>query len=245
MSRLFAESGPRLYQAGTSPYLVSDLPLAFSCWVNKSVSSAADTIVGITRFSVAAVNLTSIDFQFPLAAEITLNDDSSNVLQAVSRNTVSVGEWAHAYGCLRNTDSAIAVLNGDWAQRGEQSFSSIGTVSAFDRFTIGGRINTLGTHAALNGLLAHLAIWRAELTRAEIQALARGVSPLLIKPAALDYYMPFDSRGNLRDYVRGFTVTESSPNPPILDPSNPRMHYGRRRSAARVLVPRIAWTRGS
>jgi hypothetical protein len=65
----------------------------------------------------------------------------------------------------------------------------------------------VSTARQLDGALAELAIWTTELTVSEFAALADRVSPLLIKPSALIFYMPLLGRGTEYDVISGKTLT--------------------------------------
>ncbi|MHC4156685.1 MAG: LamG-like jellyroll fold domain-containing protein [Planctomycetota bacterium] len=73
----------------------------------------------------------------------------------------------------------------------------------------------------LSGLLAEMAVWNVPLSDAEAAALAKGFSPLLIRPGNLVAYWPL-IRG-LNDRVGGYNLTASgtivSPHPRVIYPS--------------------------
>lgn len=100
---------------------------------------------------------------------------------------LTAGTWAHAGAVFASATSRTAYLNGTAATVETTSRIPAG----IDRTEIGVEYHTSGTLAQpWNGQIAEAAVWDVALTDAEMAALAKGVSPLLVRPTSLVYYWP-------------------------------------------------------
>lgn len=81
--------------------------------------------------------------------------------------------------------------------------------------------------AAWNGMLAEFAIWNAILTAQEFAVLAKGASPLMVRPQALVLYYPL--LGPIQDLIGSGTITPSGtavqPHPRAYYPSRVTRNY--------------------
>jgi hypothetical protein len=120
-----------------------------------------------------------------------------------SSGAVSAGTWAHIGGIFAATNSRQAVLNGAIATANTTSITPAG----INRTLIGARIlTTPGAFADAD--IAECAAWNATLVQDEWAALAKGISPLLIRPDALLAYWPLIGRSSPEpDWVGGFDMT--------------------------------------
>jgi hypothetical protein len=101
----------------------------------------------------------------------------------------AVNTWYHAAGVVAASNLRTVYFNGGAGTPDTVSVSPTGV----DRTIIGARFNTtLGLH--WNGKIAECAIWNVALGAAEIAALAKGFSPLLIRPTSLVAYWPLIGR---------------------------------------------------
>jgi hypothetical protein len=117
----------------------------------------------------------------------------------------SASTLTHAAGVWNNSSSRVAYING-----GSKGTNTTGTgtdPSAFDATYIGTRRNTsLGNYA--DGTIAEAGIWNVALSDDEIASLAKGISPLLIRPANLVAYWPLYGNNSPEiDPVGGFELT--------------------------------------
>lgn len=71
-----------------------------------------------------------------------------------------------------------------------------------------GHFQQSGLEVFADGRVAEAAIWNVALTASEVAALAKGVSPLQIRPASLQAYWPLIGRQSPEpDWVGGFNLT--------------------------------------
>jgi hypothetical protein len=71
--------------------------------------------------------------------------------------------------------------------------------------------NSTSTVGYFDGLIAEVGIWGAVLTDAEVASLAKGVSPLMVRPQSLVAYYPLYGRGSTEpDYINGLGLTPTN-----------------------------------
>lgn len=92
-----------------------------------------------------------------------------------------------------------------------------------------------------NGRLAECAIWDVILTDGEFAALARGVCPLMIRPASLVEYIPM-RRDNVSRKLAAPTITGTTvlPHPAVIYPGG---RYSPLKTVAPVGGFQVAWAR--
>lgn len=140
---------------------------------------------------------------------------------AGTSTTYTANVWHHACGVYTSTTSRAAYLNG-----GGKGTDVTSAVPGFtmDRTCIGGNRALGGPYDALNGRLAEVGIWNAALTDAEAASLGKGVSPLLIRPASLIWYVPCVV--STKEVVLGTALTTSGT---LTVQPHPRVTYPQRR----------------
>jgi len=140
-------------------------------------------------------------------------------------NGVQAGVWQHAAGVARSKVLPLEVyLNGS----GPGTDLGIGLadqIATMDRTGIGVSFNNGSANAGFTGSIAEVAVWNEDLTATEIAILAKGLSPLFIKPQNLVLYIPLVR--NYNDVLGDYTMTaEDTPtvseHPRILYPIRPR-----------------------
>lgn len=166
--------------------------------------------------------------------------DTSN-LDVASGGAIATGVWQHL-GLVKNGTGAGAL-------KGYQDGTEVGSVTS--NRTIANQSATLrfGGRSADNifmfdGKIAEVAIWDAALSAAELAALAKGVSPLLIRPANLKGYWPLwgvgspeaDLSGNKNNATITGTVNAANhaPTGPYAPPGLPSTFGGTTVSSAKA-----------
>jgi hypothetical protein len=107
--------------------------------------------------------------------------------------------------------------------------SEVGSASlgAMDNDTV--RFNLGNGAGAWNGDIAEVAQWSVALTTDEIAALAKGLSPLLVRPTALQFYAPVIGRYSSEPAIVGgytgtiFGTATVADHPRIIYPESPRV----------------------
>jgi hypothetical protein len=205
---------------GTSSYLslasapVNTLPLTMAAWFNPDSVSVDGTIMclansaGNERLSMKAAGAVA---GVPVAAEARSAANAANSANTSTSYTAST--WQHAVAVYASTTSRTSYLNGGG---GVESTTSIAFANGVNRLAIGARLaaGTPGTY--LDGRIGEAGLWNVALDLDEIAALAKGLSPLLIRPNSLMFYAPL-VRGLTN--VRSATLLTSNGSPAVADHS--------------------------
>lgn len=145
--------------------------------------------------------------QFALFADGTAAGDpiraqtrTTAASSAASTTGYAINTWQHAVGVFASATDRRVYLNG----------GSVGANST-SRIPVGIDATYIGTGNAITlpnspmaGRIAEAGIWNVELNTSEIAALAKGVSPLRIRPNALVAYWPLYGVGSPEpDYSNG------------------------------------------
>jgi hypothetical protein len=137
-------------------------------------------------------------------------------------DTVSVNAWTHLGGVVLGESTNHLLLysdgtkyTGNGATNSEQLFDTVAL----------GRLSDSSPSNYSSGNIAEAAIWNVQLTDAEFASLAVGISPLVIRPQSLVFYVPL-VRDNDEDLIGGNSLTAfNSPtiqaHPPIYNPAPP------------------------
>lgn len=181
-----------LYFDGTNDALVNtawpvvDLTdgLTLACWFKVPTVATTRALFGISDSSTPYY---SLYLQLDNATVSAYTTDGTNYNNA-TKTTAVANVWSLACGTYPSISSRTAWLNG--SPGSAQTTSR--TCLSLDRITIGKRYyNGNATFGQAN--LAHVAVWRATLTAAEIEWLydgGRGTDPRLIRPDALICHYP-------------------------------------------------------
>jgi hypothetical protein len=225
--------------------VVSAAPLTMACWFNVANTTANHNLMNITGassdFGIAASGATAGD---PVMAFLTAAGSGSN---AVTTSGYTANAWHHACGVFASTTSRTAYLNGGNSATNTTSRTPASlTRTNLKLYSTNG---TTGFEAA-NGSIAEAAIWSIDLSAAEVAALARGVSPLRIRPGSLVAYWPlfgvaspennFEG-GSLHMSIVG-TVTQAA-HAPVMPACGESIDWIPYSVAASGFIP--AWASGS
>jgi hypothetical protein len=158
-------------------------------------------------------------------AKVNIGSATTAEATGVSTGVLTSGVWNHAAGVVTSAASRTAYANGSPGGANTTSRAPTG----LDRTTIGGLIinGTRGTFGG--GDIAECAAWNVALDAAEVAALAKGVSPLLVRPSSLVFYAPLLLASSPEQDLRNslaltFGVTTAAPtkatsHPPMFKPS--------------------------
>lgn len=188
-------------------------PITMCCWINS-----ASTGVGMraASFRISSTATQALDIgkntsNQPLAGIFATTGSSAVGTTAMAANT-----WYHLTGVFTANDARRVYLNG--IQEGTDTAARGLTTDTYNRPYAGTRFRTTAD-LEWNGRLQEFAIWDVELSNAEIEALAEGVSPKLIRPSDLYIYSPL-IQSNI-EIKQGGTVTTSG-TPAVYTTSSPR-----------------------
>lgn len=200
----FIRSSSEALTLGSAP--VTAAPLSMACWFN-SVNVADEQ--GLV--SLADVNTTNNYWVLALRGPVPADNVEFSVNDGISSDTLtttgySANTWHHA-ACAEDSSSLRRV----YIDGGSQGFGFINhTPSGIDNVGIG-RYSSSTPFSYMDGRIAEVGIWNIALSAAEFALLAKGFSPLMVRPDALVFYMPGIrdvSAGNWREYIGGVNLTE-------------------------------------
>lgn len=196
---------------GTSAYLrtttlpVTAPPFTMACWFWVNDLSATYAVLALSRDSVQVDGFRILaegsTAGSPLRADTIVNGGGG--IARTSTSLVS-GQWMHAAGVWASTSSRRVLLNGGGAVT---DTTSVGA-PVLDAFDIGARSFTGTIGLFIPGRVAEVGVWSAALTDDEISSLARGVSPLLVRPSALVFYAPLVR--DVADFRAAMAITDTA-----------------------------------
>ena len=209
----FEATAGNQYYENIGDSAVSDYPATLVAWIKPESQHFGE---------VLQLQAGSPDDRFRL---VTFNDDTIHARRtddpaetdAISPATVTSGSYSHVAGVFISSTSCFAYADG--VAGTEDTTSSSPT--ALDEIRFG------GLSSDFDGFIAEAAVYSAALSAAEIAALAKGYSPLLIRPQSLvHYWYAFAATDPLVDVIGNANLTQSgSPvtadHPPILYPTRP------------------------
>jgi hypothetical protein len=201
MARLFASASSQYGAHGAA--VITDVPLTMCCFYKPTSVGTAQVPMGIgqsnsnnNRFTlnVSAANPAAVGATTKVAGS-TPNATTSGLLVAGTRYHLAA-VFATASDRRVYVDGGNKVTNTQTLAMSTLNWTTIGRVPS----------NSVTNYA--DATIEEAAIWNVALTDDEILSLARGFSPLLIRPIALVAYWPL--RGLLSpepDLVGGFAMT--------------------------------------
>jgi len=152
---------------------------------------------------------------------IALALPSSNWEDYSADYTLSTGQWYHLAGTFDGTNAHIYV-NG--TEISGVSSGTLGLNANNENIRIGAASATIGDRE-IDGQMAEIAIWNIKLIDEEIVSLAKGFSPLFIRPQNLIAYWPLIRR--LNDKINGLNGTATGTtvvsHPRMIYPTKPQM----------------------
>lgn len=191
----------RGYSGTTDKSIVDASPISgdaftFSAW------AAYDTDNNAGQVCVALVNQTSntnqafLNCSFDVSATVNFSiRRSGTYYHAYTANSVTAnGGWNHLAGVMVGVSERYSYLNGDTANKGTNTTTISSLSGLFNRTNVGSLYYVTTNQQTTQGRVAHPAIWNAALSDAEIVMLSQGVSPLLVRPQNLVFYVPYLGR---------------------------------------------------
>jgi hypothetical protein len=235
MARTFNGTSQRYDRSGI-PY--SAYPFTYALWIRPTAALLAGSANGVAMAGVSSGASTSGPY-------LRINPSNDRLEAGVSDNvgfsspsaTVAADSWAHIAAVWNSTTARTAYLNG---VAGTTATTSKSFVVNNAGIRLGARQGGSGSPTEwFGGDLAEAAIWDAALAASDIAALAKGVPPLLVRPANLVFYAPLLGRSATEPEWIGATALTPSNAPP--QASHPRLlspyrGYAPRRSQANTRV---------
>jgi hypothetical protein len=219
MARSLSTAGPD-FLSWTADQPLTGYPLTVAGWFNTTNAGALQRPISMQ--DAGASKLVGFLVGYPGAGQFTtqIAMSTGNVLPT-SSGTVTANTWQHGAHVSASSSNHTVYLDGG---NSTNDTTLRGFESGMDRIYLGtanaGAIHNFG------GLLAEFGIWDAALDADEIAALAKGLSPLMVRPESLLFYAPLQSRASPEIELIGrreltLTGTTVADHPRIYTPAGP------------------------
>jgi hypothetical protein len=196
-----------------------------ACWFNTDSNSIREAMMSLVN------SASSTDGWILTLAGDAVGDpvrfacaSGGGVDNADTSSGFSLNTWTHACGVAASATDRRVFINGG----SKVSNLNSRTPSGVNRFSIGRNGDLSANQRYFGGMLAEAGIWNVALTDDEVVSLARGFSPLLIRPQSLVAYWPLlgntSPEVDLRTNKYNLTVTGATKadHPRILLPRGHR-----------------------
>lgn len=203
MAREFTAANDEHVQLAGAP-VVTAAPFTLSAIVSQA-SAVEGAIIELFDIDSATLNGWSLRMDDGRGAKFGVFDDGVNDF-VQTFNISPLNTPVHIAAIETSPASRRVILDGDWANSKASGVSRTPTAAALDATTIGAEEFNSVIFIPHDGLIQELAVYDVALAQAEIELLAKFVSPLLVRPESLVLYMPL-IRDEDRDTVTGAIYT--------------------------------------
>lgn len=164
--------------------IVTAYPLTIALWARAPSIGTAGRFITIGNSS-SAVTLNNFVLSFTASGQVNAQAGDGTSANAQPTGVAVANTWFHGAGVFASATSRTPYFNGVAG-----SVNAVSRVpSGINRASIGvGDQSTVAN--PFTGDIAEVAIWNIALSAADLLALSKGVSPLLIHPEALVAYWP-------------------------------------------------------
>ena len=179
---------------GTSHYLesstmpVSAYPFTLACWVNPDSQAGAQFLFGFGS-STLTNHYTYLGMRGDLVGDpfgiIIIAGGSAGNAQTTT--AYQNGQWQHICGVFTSATSRAIFRDG--AGKGTSSVN-IPFSASLDLFSVARLSRGAASSGYSNCQVAECAVWDAALSDGEVALLAKGVSPITVRPTNIKTYHP-------------------------------------------------------
>ena len=193
MARNFNGTSARIH---VSSAVVTATPYTMACWFRTTSMAHLGTLISINR--TAGKHYAGLWFRGDIAGDPVDILIEGGGFQYTARSTTGCtsGQWHHACGVFTSSTSRTVYLDG-----GSSATDTNSVTPSVDRTEVGAWRSSLW----FNGDIAEVGIWNVDLSAAEIAALAKGISPALIRPQNHAAYLPLIRETHEIVNATGFT----------------------------------------
>ena len=236
MARLLDDAQSECLEwSGASPP-VSGLPFTLACWARTDTDAADQALVWLGDKDSATSVIGSLEF---LAVDggnryVCVKSVSGAAEGSALAGDYSTNTWHHVCGQFTATTLRRVILDGVSVDTDATLVSG----ATADRVSIGRRGDSTPS-AYLSGAVAEAAIWNQPLNQPEIVALAKGFSPLMVKPQNLVAYWPLGGFAGSNDHDRLGDYDLSALNTPSWRDHPPLIGRQRPPAVARTMATTI------
>ena len=215
MARDFVAANAEFLQATTLGAIPAAPPFSYACWFDTDSTASTVLLMGIFD---AGTTDNLLEMTISSSATLRVRARGGGSAEGGSTlNTYGTTRWHAACGIFAAANDRVAVLDGDWDNRGTNGVSV--TPTGIDNFCIGRRGDST-PNAEYDGRLAMAATWDIALSREDTEAWAAGFIP---RPYDLtNLWLLREPSGNAFDIIGGDTLTDNNTvgagtdDPPII-----------------------------
>jgi hypothetical protein len=226
MSRSFVAASSQYLSASGTP--VASPPITVSGWVRPASSAGNKAWLSLGS---STANQRHLLYYSTTGSFFAFSGNGGTFGQSGLSFVGGVGTWTHLAAVFSATNSRLAYVNGT---AGAANTTNVSV--AYDRIYVGAYYTSGALQAGYyhDGDEAEIGVWAAALSADEIAALAKGASPLEIRPDSLAAYWPLIGRASPEtDWVGGYSLSVTgatqADHPPVL-----------RRRRAQIFAPKVA-----
>jgi hypothetical protein len=202
VARLFDDASSQFLEINSA--VRTAMPMTFAGWFNTNDGSASQDIISICD-SGAETNYYRLIINSSGVLSVKRNPDTGDQSIATSSANYSTNTWSHGAAVFSSATSNTVYLNGGNSATNTDNVTPTG--ANLNRTSIG-RLGRLSATGFFSGMIAECGIWSVALTAADVASLAKGVSPLKIRPDALVAYWPIMGRTSPEmDVMGGFSLS--------------------------------------
>ena len=162
-------------------------PQTFAGWIRRVNTGVAHTIL---QASADATDSNGFRIEVTAAGVARAGQKSGGANSAAAAGTIGDTSWHHVAGIFPSDSSRTAYLDGVPGAANTTARAAVSEARILIGATYVG-----GALAQNSGMeLAEIAAWDVVLADDEIAALAKGISPLLVRAPDLTFYVPLISR---------------------------------------------------
>lgn len=205
MGRLFARASSEFLNLASAPATAA--PVTFACWFRSTDITVDQCLIAITE-AATANNHFALEIYGSVAGDpvVALTRAAGASSSASTSTGYSANTWHHACAVFASATSRTAYIDG--GSSGTNATSR--TPALLDVTNIGRKV--AGATNYMSGDIAEAAIWSAALDAGEVAGLAKGWSPIVIRPISLILYVPivrglFDIIGGVSPTATGTAVS--------------------------------------
>ena len=185
MARAFVRASSQYLEHAAA--VVTAYPVTLASWFRSDDATVGQSILGVFNSTLDA--WFRIEIRGDVAGDpVRIECVNVSNANAATSTGYSANTWHHACGVVASATSRTAYIDGGSAVTDTTNQAVPG---GLDTTAIARRVRAGGLNDFyFSGNIAESAIWSAALDAGEIAALAKGFSPLLIRPQSLAAYWP-------------------------------------------------------
>ena len=210
-----ALSGSGQYFTNASASVVTAPPFTIACWFKSTDMATRQSLVCLGNVSNTTQSF-ALEIDGSVAGKpVVCTAQQTSYSDAVSSTGYSSGVWAHAAGVWTDGTNRAAFING--GSKGTVAFAR--TPGTPFQTRIGARINSGAASNLITGSIAEVGIWNVALSDNEVLRLAKGFSPLRVRPASLKMYVPLiTTTSPSPDFTVGQRTFTATGSPTLVNP---------------------------